>query len=133
MSGFIDQAWTTALPTLMEYISVPARSPMFDADWQASGHLARAAALLEEWARAQAVRGMTVELISPPGLTPVLFIEVAATRPDLADRTVLLYGHMDKQPEMEPWSEGLGPWTPVLRGDRLYLSLIHISEPTRPY
>ncbi len=120
MSGFIDQAWTTALPTLMEYISVPARSPMFDADWQASGHLARAAALLEEWARAQAVRGMTVELISPPGLTPVLFIEVAATRPDLADRTVLLYGHMDKQPEMEPWSEGLGPWTPVLRGDRLY-------------
>ena len=40
MSGFIDQAWTTALPTLMEYISVPARSPMFDADWQASGHLA---------------------------------------------------------------------------------------------
>jgi acetylornithine deacetylase/succinyl-diaminopimelate desuccinylase-like protein len=27
---------------------------------------------------------------------------------------------MDKQPEMTGWSEGLGPWQPVLRGDRLY-------------
>ena len=63
---------------------------------------------------------MNVELIPPAGVTPVLFIEVAATRSELADRTVLLYGHMDKQPEMEPWSEGLGPWTPVLHGDRLY-------------
>ncbi|CAB4864180.1 unannotated protein [freshwater metagenome] len=120
MTTFVDQAWAAALPTLMEYISIPARSPMFDTEWEANGHLMRAAQLLEEWARAQAVPGMTVELIAPVGLTPVLFIEIAATRPDLADRTVLLYGHMDKQPEMEPWSAGLGPWKPVLAGDRLY-------------
>jgi acetylornithine deacetylase/succinyl-diaminopimelate desuccinylase-like protein len=33
---------------------------------------------------------------------------------------VLLYGHLDKQPEMEGWREDLGPWKPVLEGDRLY-------------
>ena len=33
---------------------------------------------------------------------------------------MLLYGHLDKQPEMEGWRDGLGPWTPVLEGDRLY-------------
>ena len=33
---------------------------------------------------------------------------------------MLLYGHLDKQPEMTGWREGLGPWTPVLEGDRLY-------------
>lgn len=120
MSEYVDQAWAKALPTLMEYISIPARSPMFDVEWEHTGHIARASELLAAWSRAQPVDGMTVELISPPGLTPVLFVEIAATRPELADRTVLLYGHMDKQPEMEPWSEGLSPWLPVLRGDRLY-------------
>ena len=43
-----------------------------------------------------------------------------ATDPALADRTVLLYGHLDKQPEFTGWREGLGPWTPVIEGDRLY-------------
>ncbi len=120
MSDYIDQAWAAALPTLMEYIAIPARSPMFDPDWQTTGHLARAAELLREWAQAQPIAGMSVEVISPSGLSPVLLIEIASTRPELSDRTVLLYGHMDKQPEMEPWSAGLGPWLPVLRGDRLY-------------
>ena len=120
MNDCIDQSWAEALPTLMEYISIPARSPMFDADWEHSGHIARAAEMLATWSRSQPIEGMTVELIAPPGLTPVLFIQIAATQPEFADRTVLLYGHMDKQPEMEPWAEGLGPWLPVLRGDRLY-------------
>jgi len=57
---------------------------------------------------------MQLEVIRLPGRTPLLFIEV----PGRAEGTVLLYGHMDKQPEMTGWSEGLGPWTPVLRGDR---------------
>ena len=33
---------------------------------------------------------------------------------------MLLYGHLDKQPEMTGWAEDLGPWKPVLKGDRLY-------------
>jgi acetylornithine deacetylase/succinyl-diaminopimelate desuccinylase-like protein len=118
--AFIDRQWEQALPTMMDYIAVPARSPMFDPEWETSGHIARAARLLRDWAAARDLSGMTVELIEPAGLTPVLLVEIAATRADLADRTVLLYGHLDKQPEMLPWAPGLGPWEPVLRGDRLY-------------
>jgi acetylornithine deacetylase/succinyl-diaminopimelate desuccinylase-like protein len=33
---------------------------------------------------------------------------------------VLLYGHLDKQPEMVGWTEGYGPWVPRLEGDKLY-------------
>ena len=120
MADFITDQWDRALPVLSEYIAIPARSPMFDPDWQRTGHLRRAAVLLHDWAAAQAVVGLTVELLEVDGLTPVLFLEVAATDQALADHTVLIYGHLDKQPEMEPWSAGLGPWKPVLRGDRLY-------------
>jgi len=31
-----------------------------------------------------------------------------------------MYGHLDKQPPLLPWAEGLGPYEPVIRGTRLY-------------
>ena len=119
-TSFVDAAWADAVPTMMDYVAIPARSPMFDPAWEANGHIARAARLLHDWAVAQAPEGATVELVSPPGLTPVLLVDVPATEAALAGRTVVIYGHLDKQPEMLPWSDGLGPWTPVLRGERLY-------------
>lgn len=119
-TAFVDDQWEQALPVLMDYIAIPARSPMFDPDWESTGHLARAAHLLRDWASARHIPGMSVELLEVPGLSPLLYVEIAATDDTLAEHTVVLYGHMDKQPEMEPWSPGLGPWIPVLRGDRLY-------------
>ena len=50
------------------------------------------------------------------GRTPLIFIEI----PGEGDEPVLLYGHLDKQPEFTGWAEGLGPWTPVIRGESLY-------------
>ena len=117
---FTDAAWDTALPVLMDYIAIPARSPMFDPEWEAHGHLRRAAELLRDWAAAQHLPGAIVELVELPGLTPVLLVDIPATDAALDGHTVLMYGHLDKQPEMEPWAPGLGPWLPVLRGDRLY-------------
>jgi acetylornithine deacetylase/succinyl-diaminopimelate desuccinylase-like protein len=76
----------------------------------------RAAALAEQWCRAQDLPGMKLELVRLPGRTPLLFIEVPGEVKD----TVLLYGHLDKQPEFTGWNEGLGPWTPVIRDGRLY-------------
>ena len=35
-------------------------------------------------------------------------------------KNVLLYGHLDKQPWMDGWDEGLGPTNPVIRGEFLY-------------
>jgi acetylornithine deacetylase/succinyl-diaminopimelate desuccinylase-like protein len=104
------------VPALTEYIRIPNQSPAFDPDWERAGHMQRAMDLIVAWCRAQALAGMRLEVMRLPGRTPLLFIEV----PGQLDDTVLLYGHMDKQPAMTGWSEGLGPWQPVLRGDRLY-------------
>jgi acetylornithine deacetylase/succinyl-diaminopimelate desuccinylase-like protein len=119
LSAFIDRLWDEAVtPTLVDYIRIPNKSPAFDPDWAAHGHMDAAVSLFEAWARARigALPGATLEVVRLEGRTPVILIEVPGT----VDDTVLLYGHLDKQPEMTGWSEGLGPWTPVIRGDRLY-------------
>jgi acetylornithine deacetylase/succinyl-diaminopimelate desuccinylase-like protein len=106
----------SAAPALERYIEIPNRSPLFDPDWAKAGHMERAAALISSWCAARAVPGLTVEVLRLEGRTPLIVLEA----PGETDDTVLLYGHLDKQPEMEGWAEGLGPWTPVRRGDRLY-------------
>ncbi|HVV95635.1 MAG TPA: M20 family metallopeptidase [Rhodanobacteraceae bacterium] len=117
LSGFVGNLWDSEIvPQLSEYIRIPNKSPMFDAEWAAHGYMDRAVALMEAWARAQPIPGMQLEVVRLPGRTPLIFIEI----PGQGDDTVLLYGHLDKQPEMTGWSDHLGPWTPVIEGDRLY-------------
>jgi acetylornithine deacetylase/succinyl-diaminopimelate desuccinylase-like protein len=104
------------VPTLVEYIKIPNKSPAFDPDWQKNGHMRRAMDLIVAWCREHQVDGMQMEVVQLPGRTPLLCIEV----PGEIDDTILLYGHMDKQPETTGWRDGLGPWKPVIQGDRLY-------------
>ena len=113
----IDGVWRDSIvPALERYIAIPNQSPAFDPDWQQHGHMERAVQLIVDWARAQAVPGLTVEVVRLDGRTPVVWMEL----PGDSGETVLLYGHLDKQPPMHGWSDGLGPWTPVRRDDRLY-------------
>src|SRR5919106_4761100 len=115
--AFIERTWDSAiLPELLEYIRIPNKSPAFDPKWQEHGYMEQAVARLERWARAQPISGMRVEVIRLPGRTPLLFMDIPGSSQD----SVLLYGHLDKQPEMAGWRSGLGPWQPVLEGDRLY-------------
>lgn len=117
----VRPAWDEhVMPTLTEYIRIPNVSAAFDAAWKANGHMDRAVDLLAGWCRARPIEGMTVEVHELPGRSPLLLVEVAARGVPASDDTVLLYGHLDKQPEMTGWREGLGPWTPVVEGDRLY-------------
>ncbi|MDR3418320.1 MAG: M20 family metallopeptidase [Nevskia sp.] len=121
LQTFIDRLWDSQIvPRLVEYIRIPNKSPMFDAEWAEHGHMDRAVALLESWARSQPVPGMELEVVRLPGRTPLIFIDIPGQGTPAGDDCVLLYGHLDKQPEMTGWSERLGPWTPVLEGDRLY-------------
>jgi acetylornithine deacetylase/succinyl-diaminopimelate desuccinylase-like protein len=108
------------VPTLLEFTRIPNVSPAFDGDWEKSGHMARAVDLLEQWCRSRPIDGLAVERHQLEGRTPLLLVEIPAANGGPANETVLLYGHLDKQPEMEGWRDGLGPWEPVREGDRLY-------------
>src|SRR5438132_5055876 len=117
LGEFVQRTWDEAIvPALTEYVRIPAKSPMFDREWSAHGHLERAVALIEAWARSRRIEGLRVEVVRLEGRTPVLLMEA----PGSGGETVLLYGHCDKQPEMTGWADGLGPWTPGRRGDKLY-------------
>jgi acetylornithine deacetylase/succinyl-diaminopimelate desuccinylase-like protein len=119
LKGFVDRCWGEEIvPTLYDYIKIPNKSPLFDADWAAHGHMDAAVAMFEGWARAKiaAMPGATLDTIRLPGRTPLIFIDVPGEGSD----TVLLYGHLDKQPEMVGWLDGYGPWQPRIDGDKLY-------------
>jgi acetylornithine deacetylase/succinyl-diaminopimelate desuccinylase-like protein len=112
-----DAIWDKEIvPALFEYIRIPNRSPSFDPKWRETGHMDRAVALIEAWCKKQPIAGLTVEVVRLPDRTPVIFMEIPGQGKD----TVLLYGHLDKQPEMTGWRAGLSPWEPVMEGDRLY-------------
>jgi acetylornithine deacetylase/succinyl-diaminopimelate desuccinylase-like protein len=104
---------------LTRYIEIPAKSPGFDPDWVAHGHIETVVRNAATWIEAQKVEGLTLEIVRLPGRTPVLFFEVAATRAASA-QTVLMYGHLDKQPEFSGWRSDLGPWTPKYEDGKLY-------------
>jgi acetylornithine deacetylase/succinyl-diaminopimelate desuccinylase-like protein len=60
-----------------------------------------------------------VEVVRLPGLSPTLWVDVPPTDP-AATGTVLVYGHFDKQPPFDGWTDGKGPWAPVVEGEWLY-------------
>ena len=118
---FLDRRWDDDLiPRLVDYVKVPAKSPSFDASWAAHGFLQSVVKEAHAWAAAQRIAGMRLEIVAIAGRTPCLFFDVPATGGLGNDRTVLFYGHLDKQPEMEGWREGLGPWQPVIEDGKLY-------------
>ncbi len=104
---------------LTDYIAIPAKSPGFDKDWAQHGYLETVMRNAAAWVEAQKVEGLTLDVVRLPGRTPVLFFEVAATRP-ASNETVLMYGHLDKQPEFTGWRGDLGPWTPKYEDGKLY-------------
>jgi len=116
----VSSAWDQQIVSeLSDYIAIPAKSPMFDADWVANGFIDTVVRNTATWIEAQKVPGLTLEIVRLPGQTPVLFFEVAATRSN-AQQTVLMYGHLDKQPEFSGWRSDLGPWTPKYQDGKLY-------------
>jgi acetylornithine deacetylase/succinyl-diaminopimelate desuccinylase-like protein len=120
---FIEETWDrSVVPTLVEYVKIPNKSPAFDRDWKRNGHMDRAVELIAAWCRARPIQGLKLEVVRLKNdkgeeRTPVIFMEIPGRD---SNDTVLLYGHLDKQPEMTGWSDGLGPWIPVLRDDKLY-------------
>ncbi|WP_328613158.1 M20/M25/M40 family metallo-hydrolase [Amycolatopsis sp. NBC_00355] len=116
VSGWTDDV----IPSLSGLVAIPALSPAFDADWAKTGHLAAAVEHVRAWIAARDLPGATLDVVELPDRTPLLLVDVPATPGAAAEGTVLMYGHLDKQPPVGGWSEGLDPWTPVIRDGRLY-------------
>ncbi|ABM39374.1 M20 family metallopeptidase [Polaromonas naphthalenivorans] len=104
---------------LTDYIAIPAKSPGFDPEWVQHGFIDAVVRNAATWVEAQKVEGLTLEIVRLEGRTPVLFFEIPATRAG-STQTVLMYGHLDKQPEFNGWRSDLGPWTPKYENGRLY-------------
>ncbi|MDC8770306.1 M20 family metallopeptidase [Roseateles albus] len=120
IADFAAQVWDDEIvPALTHYIAIPAKSPMFDADWAANGHIERVLRDAAGWVESKKVAGLKLEVIRLEGRTPIIFFEVPATKLDSAD-TIVLYGHLDKQPEFSGWRSDLGPWTPKYEDGKLY-------------
>ncbi len=115
--AFVDGFWEEKiLPSLSDYIRIPVLSRAFDPDWETNGHTDRALELVRDWLEANRPRRARVQVAKIPGRSPVLVVEI----PGDSDETVLMYGHLDKQPEMSGWRSGLSAWSPVREGHRLY-------------
>lgn len=114
---FVNRQWDeSAIPELVEYIRIPNKSPMFDKQWQANGHMEQVVSRFQRWALDQNIEGLQLEVVRLPERTPLLYMEL----PGSSEQTILLYGHLDKQPEMSGWRDDLGPWLPVMEDDKLY-------------
>jgi acetylornithine deacetylase/succinyl-diaminopimelate desuccinylase-like protein len=123
VSQFMDRIWDEEIiPALSDYIRIPNKSPAFDPDWEAHGHMEKAVQMFAGWAQIKlaAFPGAKLEVVRLPARTPLIFIEIPGDAPG----TVLMYGHLDKQPEMKGWTlfEGRpgGPWEPVIKDGKLY-------------
>ena len=128
-AAFIDRMWDDEIiPVLTDYIRIPNKSPAFDPDWQAHGHMEQVVTMFTRWAagKLKHLPGASLEVVRLQGRTPLIFIEVPGASGDPehsagpSGATILMYGHLDKQPEMAGWAPGTGPWTPVLKDGKLY-------------
>ncbi len=124
LAAFADRTWDDEIvPALTQYIAIPAKSPMFDASWAAHGHVERVVRDAAAWVESRRLPGLRLEVVRLEGRTPVIFFELPATaRADgsVSPDTVLMYGHLDKQPEFNGWRSDLGPWTPKYENGLLY-------------
>jgi len=119
LTTFMTRIWDDEIiPALTDYIRIPNKSPAFDADWEKHGYMEQVVEMFTAWAKSKLTRfpGASLEVVRLKTRTPLILIDIPGT----ASGTVLMYGHLDKQPEMAGWAEGTGPWQPVLKDNKLY-------------
>ena len=105
-------------PSLEEFIRIPNLSPAYDPEWKTNGKLKQAAEHLKNFAEQIGIKGLKTTLFGDQETTPLLFININAS--EQTDKTVLMYGHFDKQPAFTGWDINKGPTIPIIQDGRLY-------------
>ena len=117
LKSHIHNFWDSEIvPTLVDYIKIPNKSPSFDPDWEEHGHMDKVLNLAADWTEKNKPFGSEMIIKKSPGRTPLLLLDIPGTK----EGNILMYGHLDKQPEMEGWDDDLGPWKPVIKDEKLY-------------
>ena len=117
ISSYIDNFWNDEIiPELVEYIKIPNKSPAFDKNWEENGYMEKVLKNAVKWAKEHATEKSEFHVKKANGKTPLILIDI----PGEKEGNVLMYGHLDKQPEMDGWRDDLGPWKPVIQNDKLY-------------
>ena len=117
LQTYLNTFWDNEItPTLTEYIKIPNKSPAFDSDWETNGYTDKALKLAVDWTEKHRPKESSLHVKRLDGRTPVIMVEIPGER----DGNILMYGHLDKQPEMEGWNDGFGPWDPVMKDGKLY-------------
>ena len=116
---FIEKSWSNdTLEALSAFIRIPSKSTAFDSNWAQNGYLRQAVDEAAFWGK-KLFPSARFEVLEKKGYPPALFVDIASTCGHNG-RPAFFYGHFDKQPETKGWADGLGPWEPVIRNNRLY-------------
>lgn len=117
-ADFVKREWhENVIPSLADFIKIPNVSPSFDAAWDTNGLQVQAFDHVTKWAESQNLENCKIELLKDAGRTPLLIMEIEAHN---SEQACMLYAHIDKQPPMGVWMEGLGPYDPAVRDGKLY-------------
>lgn len=116
----VCKLWNEKVKTTLDmYMTIPNVSSAYDADWIRSGHIERVVELYSQWARDNSPRTALITVQRIENKTPLIVVDIPA-RDYTGDDAVLLYGHLDKQPAMTGWRDGLEPFAAHYEGDRLF-------------
>ena len=117
LKKYIESEWNSSIiPILKKYIKIPNKSPAFDPLWEENGYIEEALNLTLNWIEKNNNGEFYFEVKRIKGRTPLIFIEYKGQKKE----NILMYGHLDKQPEMTGWEKSLGPWKPVIKNEKLY-------------
>ena len=117
LKKFINSFWDKhIIPSLVDYVKIPNKSPSFDPEWKSSGHMDKVLQLATVWIKEHLPKNAKLIVKESKGKTPIILVDIPGEKPG----NVLMYGHLDKQPEMEGWNKGMGPWKPVIQESKLY-------------
>lgn len=120
LKNYVNTEFDTSFePSLEEFIKIPNLSPAYDPDWKTNGRLKQAAEHLKSFAEQTGIKGLKTALFGDQDTTPLLFISIDASE-KTDTKTVLMYGHLDKQPPFIGWDANKGPTKPVIEDGRLY-------------
>jgi len=91
---------------------------MVDDKYDCNGLVQQAMQVVDTNIQALGIKGLTRTVIHPAGMNPLIVYVVEPS--EGASKTVMMYGHLDKQPYGPGWEEGVSPTDPIIRGDFMW-------------